>query len=225
MMMPIRTRTYKNPNRHRYFILIKCYSVILRLFLYKMTILNKKNFLYKKDIFYTPETTSQKKVIEEENWSSYFMRKNSFEKLIRMLRVQMNELLHDLDQISEFVHIDGARHLRVHVVQRQIILWYGINVLHKEAEDMLGLGLGKEGIKNKGSNFSNFISCRYLPHWTSLCIYRVNACPWTRISNAENFRSTSLWLVCPLWSGDHGTELIYKFCKKKERKSINCFFS
>jgi hypothetical protein len=53
----------------------------------------------------------------------------------------VNELLDDLDQIGELVHVDGARHLRVNVVQWQIILWYGVNVLHEEAQDLLRLRL------------------------------------------------------------------------------------
>jgi hypothetical protein len=45
------------------------------------------------------------------------MGKDSTEELARVLRVQVNELLDDLDQIGELVHVDGARHLRVNVVQ------------------------------------------------------------------------------------------------------------
>jgi hypothetical protein len=73
------------------------------------------------------------------------------EQLTGVLRVQVNKLLDDLDQVGELVHVDGAGHLRVNVVQRQVILRDGVNVLHEEAKDLLGLRLEINNFQSKKS--------------------------------------------------------------------------
>jgi hypothetical protein len=54
--------------------------------------------------------------------STYFVSENGAEQLIGVLRVQVNKLFDNLDQVGEFVHVDRARHLRVNVIERQVVL-------------------------------------------------------------------------------------------------------